>query len=152
MLPILALLSCGIIDPLDTAGGAEYTSYVGSERFTMALSAGTPSCTLYWSAAGTTAPISCPTCTFAFDIDFTLDPNLSTDDGSCIGMQRDFSATYVLIDDEIGTWTNGTIDLFGAAQLNSAIGSLTYASHSSPYTAYAGYYDTWQTTGTATVQ
>jgi hypothetical protein len=152
MLPLLALLSCGIIDPLDTTGDAEYQSYTGSERFIMERSAGSTDCALYWSAEGSPATIACPTCTFAFDIDFTLDPTQSTDDGSCLAMQRDFSATYVLIGDEIGIWDGGTINLFGAAQLDPAAGRFTYASDSSPYTSYAGYYDTWQTTGTATVQ
>ncbi|MFT4976046.1 MAG: hypothetical protein ACI8S6_001941 [Myxococcota bacterium] len=158
-LPVLllaALCGCGIIERPDTdLSSGDYTAYAGAETYTFASGPGAVNCELYWSAAGSPAATSCPTCVFAFDVAFTFDGDRSIDDGTCGTQQLDFSATYVLLDEadgyRLGTWTNGAITIFAEATFDAS-GQLSYTGLTDAYAYGYGYYYTQLTAGYASVQ
>lgn len=150
---ITGVLGCGIIEPPDSGLSGDLASYDGTEQLVISSSPDDTSCSLYWSASGSPAALGCATCAFTFDIDFTFNDALSTQDGTCSGRAVDRSETYVLVSDDggyqIGTWDGSSYALFASASFDPDSGGLTYSTQGD--TAAYGYY-TQRISGTATVQ
>ena len=76
-----------------------YTTYSGWEQLdfgTLMPAAGEYNCHLRWAVTGTPRATVCTGCEFVFDVDITLLPAESTDDGTCAadGKVGDFEYAY----------------------------------------------------------
>lgn len=99
---LLALLACGEEDAKDTGDGPhtvsvpDWDSYVGTFAFTLAgRGADTPGCDLRYAFEGKPADIACDDCEFAFNLEFTYEPDESVNTWSCLDNEEtaDFSWT-----------------------------------------------------------
>ena len=153
LIPILLTGCIELERPTDT--GTSSSAYSGWERYQFGNKPGALSCDLYWTVSGSSAIVPCPECVFAFDLDFVLEPEQSTDDGSCFLKQENHSLTYVIIEElgeySVGTWSNGELYIFAPAELDEATGTFSYASGNIGY-AYGSYYYTQYTSGYGLIQ
>ena len=153
LIPLLLTGCLEIERPTDTSTSS--SAYTGWERYQFGNKPGALSCDLYWAVSGSSKVVACPECIYAFDLDFILDTDQSTDDGSCFLEQERTALTYVIVEElgeySVGTWSNGEIYVFAPADLDDSTGKFSYSTGNIGYT-YGAYYYTQYTSGYGLIQ
>ncbi|MFT5684361.1 MAG: hypothetical protein ACI8RZ_005302, partial [Myxococcota bacterium] len=145
-----------------------YDTWTGSETFDYSTGgvSGARNCELYWETTGTPTTFSgCPTCEFAFEVDYAYDSTVSSDDGACTtqtwtdgnSIADDHTFTYGFLSDYNGRGEALGLDYYGSfyfwfyGVLDLTTDTLTYSYGYEDY-AYGSLYYTYYQYGSVALE
>lgn len=137
----------------DTGASGAGAPWSGTHRFLLAESAEIVHCDITWTTTGSPAASSCASCDFVFDVEFVLDEEASSSDGTCDFRLQDTTRQLAYLasagsqSGSVGTvQSDGSFSALGPAALLD--GSFSY-SFDPEFDEYGGYYEIFDERGSA---